>query len=92
MANISEHDAEQKRKCRDCEECWIDFLISRDSVGVDDLLEWPSEIVQIKVGWSFRVRHQRLCFLELPKWHNIATSLSNTSKSNYNTLFFTLPI
>jgi len=53
MANISEHHAEEERKRDDAEICWIDFSVSRDSIGVDDFLEWHCEFVLLEFSRWF---------------------------------------
>ena len=45
VADISEHDAEEEREGDNREHGWIDFLVVRYAVSVDNLLEHPCDIV-----------------------------------------------
>jgi hypothetical protein len=45
MADISEHDAEQERESHYREHGWIDFLVVRYAISVDNLLEHPCDII-----------------------------------------------
>lgn len=49
MANISEHHTEQEGECYDREDCRVDFLVHRYTIGVDDFLEDVSEIICLYV-------------------------------------------
>lgn len=53
MANIAEHDTKQEREDGNGVQGWVDFLISGNTVCVDDLLEWRCESVRFNVCWTF---------------------------------------
>ncbi len=53
MSNIAEHHTEQEWENRDGIKGWVDLLVARDTVGVDDLLEGGGEGVGLDVGWVF---------------------------------------
>lgn len=50
MHDISKHNSEEEWEHDDCENSGIDFLISRNSVGIHDLLEDIGEFIQLKVS------------------------------------------
>ncbi len=52
MAQITEHDTKEEGECDDSEDCRIDFLVHRNTVGVHDLLEDPCEIICLDIGWG----------------------------------------
>jgi len=52
MSDISEHHTKQERKDGYSKKCWVDFLVARNTIGVDDFLEGCSEGVGLEVsGW-----------------------------------------
>lgn len=55
MANIAKHDSEHEREEHHSKETRVYLLIARDTVGVDNLLEWPSELIDLEVGRSHQV-------------------------------------
>ena len=57
VTNITEHDSEEEREDGNGEECGVDFLISRNAVSADDLLEGCGELVHFEVGGRFLVRN-----------------------------------
>lgn len=58
MTNITKHHSEEERKDGNSKECWVDLLVSRDTISVDDLLEGCSELVHFKVCRWFFVRNR----------------------------------
>lgn len=58
MTNITEHDTEQERECHNCEQTWVDFFITRHTVGIDDQLEDRLEFVQLEVSRRHQVAHR----------------------------------
>lgn len=57
MTDVTEHDSEEEWEDGNSEKSWINFLVSRDTVSVDDLLEWCSELVHLEVCWWLLVRN-----------------------------------
>lgn len=53
MTDVAEHDPEEERKDWDGEESRIDFFVSRNTIGVDDLLKGCGEGVHLEVGGRF---------------------------------------
>ncbi len=52
MSNISKHDTEQEWEGHTGEHCRVHFFVCRDTVSVDNLLEYNSEfILSEKTGW-----------------------------------------
>lgn len=51
MSYVTEHNTEEKRKCDDRKVRWIYFSVSRDSIRVDDGLEWRSEFSFLEFRW-----------------------------------------
>lgn len=51
MTNITEHDAEQEGECNDCKNTWVNFLVGRNTVSVDDFLENPCDLIEPKETW-----------------------------------------
>lgn len=49
MANITKHHTEQEGESHDSEDCGVDFLVHRYTIGVDDLLEDVREIICLNV-------------------------------------------
>lgn len=66
MPNVSEHNTEEEREGDARKESRVNLLVARDTVGVNDFLESPSEIVQLEVrgGHSIWIR---TTWLELPR-------------------------
>lgn len=46
MADITEHHTEQEGESHDREDSRVDFLVHRNTVGVDDLLEDISKVIR----------------------------------------------
>jgi hypothetical protein len=55
MTYVSEHDGKEEWKGGDRKQAWIDFLIPRNTVGVDYLLEGSSEFIQSEVSWRLSI-------------------------------------
>lgn len=52
MSNITKHDTEQEWESYYGKYSRIDFLVHRDTIGVNDLLESSSELIWLDVcGW-----------------------------------------
>jgi hypothetical protein len=88
MADVSKHHTEQEWERCDSKQCRVHFLVPRDPVSVHDLLKRECKIVQVEVGWRFGI--ERLALLELPKRHDITSSLADAPQRHFNTLFFAL--
>lgn len=58
VADITKHDSKEEREDGYSEKCGVDFLISRDTISVDDLLEWCSELIHFEVCRWFLVRNR----------------------------------
>jgi hypothetical protein len=46
MPDITEHHSKEEREGHDREEAGIDFFVARYTIGVDDLLVCPVEIIK----------------------------------------------
>jgi hypothetical protein len=52
MTHISVHDTKQEWESNHGEDSRVDFLVHWDTIGVYNLLEWPSEFVAFDIsGW-----------------------------------------
>ena len=51
MQDIAEHHSEKEGERDDGEVGWVHFLICRNSVGVNDLLEGEREFIWVNQGW-----------------------------------------
>lgn len=49
MADITEHHTEQEGESYDREDCRVNFLVHRNTIGVDDLLEDVREVIRLNV-------------------------------------------
>lgn len=49
MSDVTEHNTEQEWKERDSEQTWVDLAVSRNTIRIDDLLEWGCEVIQLEV-------------------------------------------
>lgn len=50
MTNITEHHTKQERECDDGKKTRVDFLIRRDTIGVNDGLETFGEAIGAVIG------------------------------------------
>lgn len=50
MTNITEHNTEKERESHHCENCRIDFLVVRNTICIDNLLEDPCHIIVSEKG------------------------------------------
>ena len=50
MANISKHDPKEERKANNSKNRWINFLIVRDPISIDNFLKGPCEIVRFDIS------------------------------------------
>ena len=50
MAYITEHHSKQEWERHDREHRWVYFFVGGDSVGIDNLLEGPSEVVDLEMS------------------------------------------
>lgn len=48
MPHVPEHNSELERESHNSEQCRIDFSITRNTVGIHDLLKWAGEVVQLE--------------------------------------------
>lgn len=53
MEHISKHDSEEEREGHNSEQSWVDFLISRDTIDIDNQLEHSCELVQFEISRGF---------------------------------------
>lgn len=53
MSNISEHNSEKEGESDNSKESWVGFLISRHTIGFDNLLGRWSETITSKASWVF---------------------------------------
>ena len=51
MANISEHDSEEKWEGDHVEDGWVGLLVVGNSVSAHDLVERCRKLVHLEVGW-----------------------------------------
>lgn len=52
MHNITKHDSEKEGECNNGEQCWVNFLVLRNTISIDDFLEWPGYFICFYKGWS----------------------------------------
>lgn len=55
MSVIPKHYCEEERESHHRESRRICFAVGGDAIGVCDLLESPSHIVQLEVGWGLNL-------------------------------------
>ena len=55
MAVVTEHHSEEEGESDNCESGRICFAVGGNAIGVCDLLESPSHIVQLEVGWGLNL-------------------------------------
>ena len=55
MSVVSKHYCEKEWESHDWESWRICFAVGRNAIGVCDLLESPSHIVQLEVGWGLNL-------------------------------------
>jgi len=70
MSHVPKHYSEKERKSDSCENGWVHFLVTRDSVGVSNFLSDNSVAIGIKGCGRFGDRQ----FLKLGSWQNSADS------------------
>ena len=58
MTDVAEHDSKEEWEDGYSEKCGIDFLVPRDTISVDDLLEGCSELIHLEVCRRFLVRNR----------------------------------
>ena len=51
MSNITKHDTKQEWENWNCIKCWVYFLISWDTISVDNFLEWSCKCICFNMGW-----------------------------------------
>lgn len=47
MEDISEHYSKEEGKSNHCEHCRVDFLVQRNSIRINNLLERPREVIRL---------------------------------------------
>ena len=52
MHDISKHNSEEEWESHRGEDSWVDFLILRDTVSVNDHLEGHGKLVSLNQSWS----------------------------------------
>ena len=50
MTEVSEHQAEHEWECYNVKWSWVDFFVVGHTIRIDNLLEWPCEIVGLDEG------------------------------------------
>lgn len=60
MPNISKHHTKQKREYWYSEQSWINFLITRNSISINNFLKWSSKRIYLKIRWRFALRYNFL--------------------------------
>lgn len=52
MTHISVHDTKQKWESNHGKDSRVDFFVHRNTIGINDLLEWHSKLVSLDMsGW-----------------------------------------
>lgn len=51
MTQITKHYTKQEWERHASKDCWIDFLIHGNTIGVDNFLESPCEFIRLNVSW-----------------------------------------
>jgi hypothetical protein len=52
MADISKHNTEQEGEGHNCEHSRVDFLVHRDTVGINNLLEDLCKSICFDISWG----------------------------------------
>jgi hypothetical protein len=65
MHDISEHDSEEKWERNASEHRWVHFLVTGDTISINNLLEKRSEFIGLEKGWLHETWHLGRTFLDI---------------------------
>lgn len=66
MSSITVHYTIEEWEGNHSINCWINFSVLRDTIGVDNLLKWICEFVAFNEGWFSDI--VSLVFLKVSSW------------------------
>ena len=57
MHDITKHDSEKEWEGHTCKDCGINLLVTRNTIGINNLLEYACELVSLEECWLFQSWH-----------------------------------
>lgn len=60
MTHVAKHHSKKEGKGDARVERWVDFLVGRNTVRINDFLKYPCELIRLEVSWR-----RQFCVLDL---------------------------